>query len=111
MTNKNKHIKTIGSALIVGTFLFLAFGSDDSKSDKSSKETETNKTIDCSASKDAYSSGYSAGSLCKVMGDPSSCESYVNSYNYETGRNILVASDCYCEGFNDGKSGVAEKYK
>jgi hypothetical protein len=103
----NKYFKPIGSILIVGVFLFLALGSDDSKSDNK----ESQKTTDCSNSKGSYSSGYAAGKLCKLMGDYSSCESFVEKYNYETGRNILSANECYCEGFNDGKSGNPEKYK
>lgn len=96
---------SIFSLLIVGFFLFLALGSSDSKSDEKSKTIK-----DCSNQKYAYSSGYSSGRLCKLMGDYSSCESFVEKYNYETGRNILSASDCYCEGFNDGKDGNPEKY-
>lgn len=44
MTNKNKYLKTIGSTLIVGAFLFFAFGSDDSKSEKTN---EPKKKINC----------------------------------------------------------------
>jgi hypothetical protein len=101
----NKYLKTISSTLIVGVFLFFAFGSEKSNTDKVS-----NKTTDCSNSKGAYNSGYSSGSLCRAMSDYSSCESFVQKYNYETGRDILVASDCYCEGFNDGKDGNPKKY-
>lgn len=103
----NKYFKPIVSILIVVVFLFLASGSDDSKSDNK----ESQKTTDCSNSKGSYSSGYAAGKLCKLLGDYSSCESYVEKYNYETGRNILSTNECYCEGFNDGKSGNPEKYK
>lgn len=96
----NLFFKTFGSTLIVGAFLFLAFGSDESKTDQKS-----NNTVDCSSDKGAYTSGYSSGSA--FGGD---CESFVQKYNYETGRNILVASECYCEGFKDGNDGKSEKY-
>lgn len=105
---KKQYLKTTGSTLIVGAFLFLAFGSDESDSTSTSTSS---KEVDCSNSKDSYNSGYSMGSLCRTMGDYSSCESFVNSYNYETGRNILVASDCYCEGFDDGADGNENKYE
>lgn len=101
----NMNFKVLGSIIIVGVFLFFAYGSDDTKTDQVS-----NNTVDCSNYKGQYSSGYSSGSMCSVMGDYSSCESFVEKYNYETGRDILEASDCYCEGFNDGKDGKTKKY-
>jgi TonB family protein len=105
MLINNKIIKLINSTLIVMLFLFLAFGSDESKTKNDQKETSN-----CENSKDEYASGYSSGILCKAMGDYSSCESFVRNYNYETGRDILTASDCYCEGFDDGKDGNPKKY-
>lgn len=39
-----KYLKTIGSTIIVGAFLFLAFGSDRSKSEKTN---EPKKKINC----------------------------------------------------------------
>ena len=99
------NFKVLGSIIIVGVFLFFAYGSDDTKTDQVS-----NNTVDCSNYKGQYSSGYSSGSLCSVMGDNSSCESYVEQYNYGVGTEVLEASDCYCEGFNDGKNGNAKKY-
>lgn len=107
MRNINIYFKEISSVLIVGVFIFLAYGSDESKTDNESNE---NTNTDCSNKKGAYNSGYESGKLCKNMGDYSSCQSFVEQYNYETGRNTLVASDCYCEGFNDGKDGKPKKY-
>jgi hypothetical protein len=40
MKNKNNLFKIIGSTVIVGAFLFLAFGSDDSKNEKEVVKTE-----------------------------------------------------------------------
>lgn len=105
MLINNKIFKLINSTLIVVLFLFLAFGSDESKNENDQKETSN-----CENSKDEYASGYSSGILCKAMGDYSSCESFVRNCNYETGRDILTASDCYCEGFDDGKDGNPKKY-
>jgi protein TonB len=105
MLINSKIIKLINSTLIVVLFLFLAFGSDESKTKNDQKETSN-----CENSKDEYTSGYSSGILCKAMGDYSSCESFVRNCNYETGRDILTASDCYCEGFDDGKVGNPKKY-
>jgi len=57
MTNKYIYIKYISSILIVGTFLFFAFGSDDSKSNtnsssisKSSTNQEEKKCVRCNGS-------------------------------------------------------------
>jgi DNA-directed RNA polymerase subunit N (RpoN/RPB10) len=45
---KNKYLKTVGSALIAGAFLFIAFGSGDSESEKnSSTSNEPKKKIKC----------------------------------------------------------------
>ncbi len=105
MFNTNIYFKIVISILLVGAFLFLACGSDKSKNGAA-----VNTNINCSTNSGAYSMGYSAGSLCKAMGDYSSCELYVQKYNYATGRNILEASECYCEGFEDGKQGKPKKY-
>lgn len=101
----HKYFKTIASILVVSAFLFLGFGSDKSKNNE-----ENDKNVDCSNKEYAYSSGYASGSLCRTMGDYSSCESFVRQYNYNIGRDVLAASECYCEGFNDGKEGRPQKY-
>ena len=105
MLKQTQYLKIASSILLVGAFLFLACGSDKSKNGAA-----VNTNIDCSTNSGAYSMGYSAGSLCKAMGDYSSCEGYVQKYNYATGRNMLEASECYCEGFEDGKEGNPKKY-
>ena len=43
MTNKNKYLKTIGSTLIVGAFLFFAFGSDESSSSSDNELSKKSK--------------------------------------------------------------------
>jgi hypothetical protein len=48
----NKYFKTIGSILLVGAFLFLAFGSDDTKSSDTSPSSNSKKT------RTVYSGGY-----------------------------------------------------
>lgn len=66
MTNKNKYLKTIGSALIVGAFLFLAFGSDDSKSSSGSSNSSSSNSAEwhtCSTCGKKYEGdGYTASS-------------------------------------------------
>ncbi len=96
-----KIIKTVSSTLVIGLFLFFAFGSGESK-----EEAKT----DCSLQNDAYSNGYSSGKMCRQLNDYSSCESFIEQYNNGVGRNVLVASECYCEGFNDGKNDKPKKY-
>ena len=45
---KNNYLKTIGSALIVGAFTLLSFGSGESDSNKnSSSASETNEKVSC----------------------------------------------------------------
>ena len=94
--------KIVATGLIIALFIFIAYGSEDSKNSQKA-------SIDCSHNS-SYGEGYSSGSLVKMVGGPSTCESYVEKYNYETGRNILSASDCFCEGFQDGINGDPKKY-
>ncbi len=80
MTNKNKYIKIFSSTLIVGVFLFLAFGSDDSKSSSGSSNSSSSNSNDshiCSTCGKKYEgSGYAAlsdgvgGDLRLQEGDP-----------------------------------------
>ena len=42
----NKYFKTVGSTLIVGAFLFLAFGSNDSKSSSDSSNSSSSNSTD-----------------------------------------------------------------
>ena len=67
--------------------------------------------VDCANRNGDYKSGYSSGKLVALMGESSSCESYVAKTNTATGRDIMSASECFCSGFNDGKNGEPEKYK
>ena len=79
MTNKmtNKYIKIICSTLIVGTFLFIAFGSDESKSssdDSNSNSSSNSSTNNSSTPKSNDGSdtwipdGYQKGSSCGDCG-------------------------------------------
>jgi hypothetical protein len=58
MTNKYKYIKIISSSLIAGAFLFLAFGSDDSKSSSSNSSTSTPTSTSTKNTRTVYSGGY-----------------------------------------------------
>jgi hypothetical protein len=64
----------------------------------------------CENNKSEYQNGYDSGKLVKLMGGSGSCSSYVNSYNNETGRNTMKATDCFCEGYKDGLNGKPTKY-
>lgn len=44
------------------------------------------------------------------MGGSGSCNSYVDSYNKQTGRNTMKATNCFCKGYNDGLNGKPAKY-
>jgi DNA-directed RNA polymerase subunit RPC12/RpoP len=78
MTNKNKYFKIVGSTLIACTFLFLAFGSDDSKSSSgSSNSSNSNASHICSTCGKKYEgNGYAplsdgvGGDLHLEKGDP-----------------------------------------
>ena len=50
----NKFLKTVGSILLVGTFLFLAFGSDETKS----SNTSSSSSSDSKKYRTVYSGGY-----------------------------------------------------
>ncbi|MCB9188040.1 MAG: hypothetical protein H6599_02040 [Flavobacteriales bacterium] len=65
-------------------------------------------TPDCKDDVSSYKSGYSAGRLVKVSGESYSCSSWADGMA-EQGLNV-DANDCYCAGFNDGKSGNENKY-
>jgi hypothetical protein len=67
-------------------------------------------SVDCSSSKDDYQNGYSSGKLVKLMSGSGSCSSYVDSYNEQTGRSTLKATDCFCEGYDDGLNGNPAKH-
>jgi len=65
MKNKNNLFKIIGSTVIIGAFLFLAFGSDDSNSDGDSTNSSTSNVEmhTCSTcGKEYEGDGYTAAS-------------------------------------------------
>jgi hypothetical protein len=70
-----KTTKIILSVMVAFLFIVLAIGSGDSND--SDEQKETKEITDCSKSPDDYHDGYSAGKLCKIMGDRSSCETFV----------------------------------
>jgi hypothetical protein len=70
--------------------------------------SQQSQSSSCAGS-DAYKDGYASGYTCRAMGESTDCATYVEKHNEETGRNTLQASDCFCEGFNDGISGASEK--
>ena len=70
MTNKNKYIKIISSTLIVGAFLFLAFGSDESKDKGSSNSTTTSSS---SSTEDTPPAGYEKGGSCSQCSGSGKC--------------------------------------
>lgn len=103
MIKKTKNITSIAAFTF---FILLAFGSEDSPIKE--KKNSNNQKSECL--NDSYSSGYDAGKLTLIMQSTGTCEDFVNGYNQKTGRNILKADKCYCEGFNDGAVGVEKKY-
>lgn len=65
MVKINKLAKTFGTALMVGTFIFLAYGSEDSKSSDSSGADTTNsleKHTCSTCGKEYEGDGYTASS-------------------------------------------------
>lgn len=84
---KKQYLKTIGSTLIVGAFLFFAFGSDDSGSSSSTSSSS-------SSSKHDAPEGYHKGPSC------SSCSGtgYMtkDGMNYKKGD---VCASCNAKGY------------
>jgi hypothetical protein len=64
----------------------------------------------CENNQYEYQEGYASGKLTRTMGGTGSCSEYVRSYNYQTGRNTMHATDCFCDGFEDGLNGRSAKY-
>ena len=85
---EKKFIKTIGSAIIVASFMFLAFGSgnDDKKSE-----------VKCDNSNEGYKSGYEAGRH-SLWDTP---EAFKRKCNNGYGM-IGKVPPCWDEGFIDG---------
>jgi hypothetical protein len=65
----------------------------------------------CRHSKSEYHDGYAIGKMAKLTGGAGNCDcySYVNSFN-KASRYKLKATDCFCEGFEDGFLGKRELY-
>lgn len=96
-----KSIKIICSTLIVGVFLFFAFGSGESKKSASN----------CDVNDEEYKAGYEHGKINKDGGS-SVCDPYKDNKveghegYVNTGETIRpVRSDCFCKGFQDGYNG------
>jgi hypothetical protein len=107
------------SQQIIGGFVAIVFGFiiwvyitiQNDKKEEAASSAARNISNDCSNAKGSYASGYASGKTSGLMGGTSSCQTYVNDYNYNTGRDILNADDCFCEGFKDGYNDKPEKYK
>jgi len=53
-----------------------------------------------------YRDGYSNGQIVSFSSENISCEKWIEKMNW----NESKATNCWCEGFNDGKSGKENKY-
>ena len=84
---------------------FLIFGAISIFDGGNESSNNTTKSKDCRGKAD-YEEGYSCGSMTRVMGGSRDPEVFVRQYNYETGRNLLRATDCFKVGFEDGLNGV-----
>jgi len=124
-----KYFKTVGATLIVGSFLFLAFGSEDSKSKSSEANDTTNTNVESNesnsnneendnsnsnssseeTSKQVYRTGYADGQM--GYGLPASetataMESYMaHGYNFSSA-DVAV----YVMGYNDALTGQPAAY-
>ena len=94
-TRKLYGIYAIVAFIVIGGFNFF--------SSKNHKGTTQSVQTECShESGSSYNEGYSIGKTSGMMGGTSDCNTYVESYNYELGRNVLQANDCFCEGYSAG---------
>lgn len=84
--------------LIVVVFLVF-WGAYHLSKGKSKKEIV--KVSTCKGSKE-YNDGLSYGETARLYGGGGTCEMLVKDYNFATGREILKATECFCEGYNDG---------
>ncbi len=64
----------------------------------------------CGNKKQEYLQGYQGGKLVKLMGTSGTCSEYVNSFKNQSGRSLYEASDCFCDGYNDGLNNKTSKY-
>jgi len=90
----------------------LTSNSDSSwfSGDSSNENIENTPLIDCSQSVRSYQQGYSNGKMVLTLGGTRNCETYVEKVNYETGRNIMNASECFCAGFDEAIALKVERY-
>ena len=65
--------------------------------------------VDC-INNASYETGFASGSTAKIMNDQVGCYSYVEKLNYQVGRDVYNANECFCQGFRDGKNDK-KKYK
>ena len=110
-TKLDRIFASIGLILsVISVIIFINWKPLESSKSSNSKSESGQISLDCSNSTSEYSSGYSSGKLVKMMGDSETCEGFVRKTNEGTGRDVYSATDCFCEGFNDGKNGESEKY-
>lgn len=62
------------------------------------RSSDTDK--DCS-NFGSYEQGYAAGEISKMTSTDQNCDIWAEKYNYGTGRDMLTASECFCQGFYD----------
>ncbi|PCI98011.1 MAG: hypothetical protein COB15_06665 [Flavobacteriales bacterium] len=79
-------------------------------SGSSDENSEVAELLDCSQSVGYYEEGYASGKMVLTLGGSRNCETYVEKVNYESGRNIMVASDCFCAGFDEAIHRKEERY-
>ena len=67
--------------------------------------------IDCAGDEDIYNDGFTHGKIISYASDSktTSCKDYINKMANE-GVN-LNESDCFCQGYYDGRSKRINKYK
>lgn len=93
---------------LVTLFLFSEGKSFFGSNSENVKE-ENSVKVDCSNKSD-YHEGYASGELALTVGGKKECKDFVEDYNYRIGRDVLNATDCFCEGFKDRLNGLSEKY-
>ncbi len=94
--------RTSWTSVILAIFIVVFMFTNDYGSENSGSSSS-----DCD-NPSQYQSGYASGKTARILGG-GSCRSYVRAYNENVGRNLLIADDCFCEGYKDGKSGKEER--
>lgn len=62
-------------------------------------------SVDCSKQEGQYDDGFNSGKLLRIVGTSASCDEWAEEMGMST------PTDCFCEGFNDGKAGRDNKYE